>query len=107
MYFDQHLEKLNKKYPNYRTFSANFELDNKSYNKILTYAFEKYKIKPSKENLERSKHYIKYQIKAILARDLFEDGSYFKESNKEDKMVIEALKTINSKTDFNNNGIHD
>ncbi len=107
LYFDKHLEKLNKRYSNYATFSANFELDDKSYNDILAYALEKHELKPSKDNIDKSKHYIKYQIKAILARILFENGSYFKESNKEDRMVIEALKTINSKKDFKKNGIHD
>ena len=107
LYFDKHLDDLKNKYYNYNTFSSTYNLDDKDYNSLINMAFKKYSIKPRTENIEKSKRYIKHQFKAILARDLFQDGAYYKENNKEDKTIVKALKIINSKKEFKRNGIHE
>ena len=107
IYFDKHFTELKSKYPTYESFSSNFVVDKSSYNKLIDYALEKHKLKPKTSNIEKARHYINYQIKAIIARNMYEDGSYYKENNKEDKMVIKAIETINSKKNFKKNGIHE
>ncbi len=104
-YFDKNLDELNAKYPSFESFNTTFVLPEETYQNYIDYAAKKYELTPNEEDKELINHYIRLQITAILARSLYKDGAYYKIYNKEDKMVINALNTINNKKIFKNNGI--
>ncbi len=107
IYFDNNLEDLNKKYPNFEKFNKEFSMSDDMIVAMNDLAFEKYKIKGNEEDINTSKEYIITMFKAYLARDLFKNGSYYQISNQIDKMVIEASNMIKGNRAFKLHGIHD
>lgn len=105
-YFDNNLEELNSKYPSFVYYKSGFTISDSIYDEFLKYIKEEYEVSPDTEKKEIIKHYISRQFTAIIARYLFEEGSYYKVINNEDKMVVIALETINSKKVFKENKIH-
>jgi carboxyl-terminal processing protease len=106
LYFDENLEDLLAKYPDFESFEAKFYTNSDIINNINELAFSRNKIKGTDSEIEKSKAYILNNFKALLARNLYEDGAYFKIRNKLDKDVIKALEVINDKKAFKENGIH-
>ncbi len=106
LYFDKNLEDLLAKYPNFDSFDTNFTIDEEIFNEINELAFSRNKIKANSQEKTKSKEYILNDFKALLARNLYEDGAYYKINNKLDKDVQKALKVINDNKTFKENGIH-
>lgn len=106
LYFDKNLESLQEKYPNFDSFNNNFKIDNNILNEINELAFTRNKIRGNEKDLDKSGQYIINEFKALLARNLYEDGAYYKVRNITDNDVIKALEVINGKKDFRENKIH-
>ncbi len=106
-YFNDNLKELQTKYPTFDTFNRKFELTKEEYKTILDTIFIKYKIEPKNDNKEIIKKYFTSNFNAVLARNLYKNGAYFKIINKDDKMVIDAVEIINKKKIFKENGIHE
>jgi len=106
LYFDKHLEHLKKQYPNYSSFRNHFHPDKKDLKAIEDLALVKYKIKPNGKYINKSKLYILNNFKALLARDLYSNGTYYEQSNNLDKMVQTAGKLFKTNTVFKAHGIH-
>ncbi len=67
---------LKTKYPEFKDFNNNFDVEQSLIDDFLTFARKKY-IVPKEGEFEASEEIIKYQLKAILARNLYDFESYF------------------------------
>jgi carboxyl-terminal processing protease len=104
-YFDLHLEELLHKYPDYERFHQGFTLSDDILNEFKDLCKQRYKIEADSNDWAVSKEYIRWNIKAALARSIYEDGSYFKERGPYDKMLQEAKAIINDPKVFKKHGV--
>jgi carboxyl-terminal processing protease len=107
LYFDDNLEELKSKYPNFEQFNKSFTMTDKMFKEMNDMAFARNKIKGSNKDIAISKQYITTQFKAYLARDLYENGAYYRINNTIDKMVIDAANIIKGNRSFKIHGIHE
>jgi len=63
-------------------------------------------VKKDEAGYKTSELYIKNFIKAWIARNLWDYDAYWRISNEEDDVFIEAVKAIESKDMFRNNKIY-
>jgi len=93
-YIEQHRQELKKKYKDFKAFDKKFEIDDDFMNEVLALA-EKEKVTFNKEQYERSLPLLKTQLKALIARDLWDMSEYFQVMNTTDRTVQQALKVLN------------
>lgn len=94
-YLDQHRSEMNKKYPKFAQYKQNFNVTDEMMQELLTLA-DNDKIKFNEEEYNRSKPLIMLQIKALIARDLYDMTEYFQVINAENTSLEEALRIINN-----------
>lgn len=88
-------KKLLKQYPTFEQYASTFTLPQSIIDEILAEG-EKAGIKPKDdEELQRTIPYLSLQMKALIARDLWEMTAYFRVMNEENEMVKTALKLFN------------
>src|SRR5690554_1274752 len=94
-----HLDKLRKdyqkKYPAFKDFQKNFIVDDSILKNFFELAENK-KIEKDEKEYERSKELIHTQIKALLARSLYDNSAYFQVINNLSNSYIEAINLIQS-----------
>jgi len=89
-YVDLNRKKL-KEFKSIDDFIANFNVDNSLFNQLVALAETEKISKPSLQELTRSENFIKLQLKAIIARQLWRDGGYFKVTSLKDRTVQKAI----------------
>lgn len=99
-YLDKHREELNKKYKKILTYKEKFIVPESLMDELLAMAEEK-KFSFKKEEYNRSLPLIQLQIKALIARDLFDMTEYFYIINDANRTYQEALKLINDEAKYN------
>lgn len=99
-YLDKHREELNKKYKKILTYKEKFIVSESLMDELLAMAEEK-KISFKEEEYNRSLPLIQLQIKALIARDLFDMTEYFYIINDANRTYQEALKLINDEAKYN------
>lgn len=99
-YLDKHREELNKKYKKILTYKEKFIVSESLMDELLAMAEEK-KISFKEEEYNRSLPLIQLQIKALIARDLFDMTEYFYIINDANRIYQEALKLINDEAKYN------
>lgn len=92
-YIDRNRKELNANYKNVDKFIATFEVDEKMLQDLKSLA-EKEKIKYNEEEFQKSLPLIKAQLKALIARDLFDMSAYFKIMNQYNDSYQKALELI-------------
>ena len=95
-YLDRHREDLTKKYKKIQTYKEKFEVNDEILNDLRQLA-DKEKITFKEEEYNGSLQLIKLQIKALIARDMFDMTEYFYVINDINDSYQEALKVINDK----------
>ena len=94
-YVDQHRKQLKKQYPTFAQFKQQFEIPQSMTDDIFAEA-EKLQIKPKDdEELQKTLPFLRLQLKALIARDLWEMSEYFSIMNEESDIVKQALELIN------------
>ena len=93
-YIEQHRQELKKKYKDFKTFDRKFKIDNDFMDEVLALA-EKEKVTFDEKQYERSLPLLKTQLKALIARDLWDMSEYFQVMNTTDRTVQQALKVLN------------
>lgn len=93
-YIEQHRQELKKKYKDFKTFDRKFKIDNDFMDEVLALA-EKEKVTFDEKQYERSLPLLKTQLKALIARDLWDMSEYFQVMNATDRTVQQALKVLN------------
>ena len=93
-YVDNHRKELKKKYPDFAQFKQQFEVPQKLVDDILAEG-KKQKVEPKDDaELERTLPYLRLQLKALIARDLWDMSEYFAIINEENQTVKMALEVI-------------
>ena len=96
-YADNNRSKLKSAYTTVENFKKSFNVDDKMMNDFIAYA-EKKEVKKDEEGLKRSGAMIKAQIKALIARDIFNFGAYFYIINDSDDTFNKAVESIKDNT---------
>jgi carboxyl-terminal processing protease len=95
-YVDSHRKELKKRFTDFELFKRDFELPQTVVDDILKEA-EKQNVKPKDEaELNTTLPYLKLQIKALVARDLWDMSHYFAVINESSDIVQKALQLIDS-----------
>ena len=96
-YVDQHRQQLQQQYKTFAHYQQAFEMPQEVIDGILDDARQK-DIKPKDEaELEQTLPYLRLQLKALVARDLWGMDEYFAIMNDTNDVVIRALQLINQK----------
>jgi carboxyl-terminal processing protease len=92
-YVDANRNKI-KSYTSVEQFIANFKVGNDFMQQLILLAeFEKI-VKPTTLEMARSETFIKQQLKALIARQIWRDGGYFKVNSIKDRTIQKALLEI-------------
>ncbi len=104
-YFDKHFEELSSKYPDFDKFHNEFQVDQKLLQEFKTFCNERFKLEANKEDWQISHAYIQWNLKAILARNLFENGTFYRESADFDISIQKAKIFIKQAKIFKKHGV--
>ncbi len=96
-FIENHRKGLKNKYKKFDTFNEKFEIGDEILNDMLATA-EKEKIEFNEEQYKKSLPLIKTQLKALIARDLWDMNEYFQVMNTTNNSVKQALKVLNEGT---------
>ena len=93
-YVDNHRKQLKKEYPQFDKFKQTFEVPQSLIDNILAEA-KKQKLEPKDDQeLQRTLPYLRLQLKALVARDLWDMSEYYSVFNEENPLVQKALEVI-------------
>lgn len=95
-YMDKNRAELEEKYPTFETFSENFEVSEVLFQEMVSKAAEN-NIKYDAEEFAISHDYLFLQMKAMVARDVFEMSEYFQVMNTRNESFLKAVELMDSK----------
>lgn len=98
-YIDHDRKDLNRLYPDFEVFNQSYEVDNVFMQNFLEFANEK-GIVPTDDDLAYSENLIRHQLKALLARNLFEFKSYFQVMTEIDEGFVKAIEVLENESYF-------
>lgn len=93
---DRYRKEYEACYPNFKVYEKKFEVDDTILSILLVEA-EKAGVKYDEEQYQASLPLIKVQLKALIARDLWEMNQFYEIFNRTDKTVMKGLELIQSK----------
>ena len=93
-YLDVNRKELNNTCPDIDNYKNNFEVTDELLQKFINLATEE-KVEFNEEQFNKSKPLIMLQLKAVIARDLFDTNEYFMIINDDNASLKEALRIIN------------
>ncbi len=96
-YLDKNRKKLLKTYPTYSDFNNSFKVDSTLLEQLYVYATESKKIERNEADIETSQVLIQLQLKALIARNLFDTSEYFQTINALNESYQEAIKILQDK----------
>lgn len=99
-YLDDHRKELMSKYKNMEQFDAGFVVTDEMFADLLQKA-EAEKVKYNEEQYLKSKELIGAQVKALIARDMFDMTAYFKIMNPKNASFVKAMEIIRSDEEYN------
>ena len=95
--FHRELAALKKQYPDFADFRKRYEIPQKLIDNILAEG-KKQKIEPKDDaELQRTLPYLRAQLKALIARDLWTMTEYFAIMNEQNDIVQHAMKLLEKK----------
>lgn len=93
-YIDNNRNTLKKTYPSFQEFNSKYQVPQSLIDTILD-AAEKQNLKfKDDEEMKRTLPYLRLQLKALVARDLWDMTEYFQVMNEENHIVQKALEVI-------------
>ena len=93
-YIDNHRSQLRSLFPDFGTFRTGFQVPQSLIDEVMKEG-EKQNVKPKDDDeLRRTLPYLKAQLKALVARDLFDMSEYFQIINEESDIVKAAVKAL-------------
>lgn len=96
-YVDKNRDMLNQKYPDFKTYKENFELDEDFMNAFFTYVQqEDPEFVMDEEQYKTSESLLKLRMKAKIAQDLWGYDEFFQIYNESNEILQKALKIIES-----------
>ena len=93
-YVDNHRKELQSQWPSFEEYKQNFEVPQSLVDAIIAEG-EKQNIKPKDEaELEKTLPYLRLQLKALIARDIWDMSEFFSVFNESSALVQKALEVI-------------
>ena len=92
-YIERHRKELKQQYKSFEDFNKKFQIDEAFMTHLRTLADEE-DIAFNQTQYDRSLPLIKVQLKALIARDLWDMNEYFQIMNNADPVVIQALRVL-------------
>ena len=93
-YVDNHRKELKKRWQSFDDYKQQFEIPQQLLDDVVAEG-KKQKIEPKDETeLEKSLAYIRLQLKALIARDIWDMSEYFSVINERSEIVKKALEII-------------
>ena len=93
-YVDNHRKELKKRWQSFDDFKQQFEVPQRLLDDVVAEG-KKQKIEPKDEaELEKSLAYIRLQLKALIARDIWDMSEYFSVINERSEIVKKALEIM-------------
>ncbi|MDR3654006.1 MAG: S41 family peptidase [Paludibacter sp.] len=89
-YIDKNRAELKKRYPSFEKFKKEYEVDDEFLNQLLT-AAKNEKIKVDSAQYAISKPLIKLQLKALVARDLWDMNEYYQIMDVDNESLQKAI----------------
>jgi len=93
-YIDKHRKEMQRKYKDFDAYNAEYQVGNDVLNILQTEA-EKEKIDLKDDEYQHSLPLIRTQLKALMARDLWDISEYYQVINTINESVVQALKVLN------------
>lgn len=94
-FIDKNRAELKRKYSSFEKFKKEFEVDDELLNQlILASGKDKVKIKFDSTQFAASKPLIKLQLKALIARDLWEMNEYYQIMDTDNESLIKAIQIL-------------
>lgn len=93
-------DEVKAKYPQFSQFNKDFQITDKMIDDFKEMA-AKEKVEWNDEQYLRSEKYIKLQIKALIARNIWEMQQYYEVTLTEDPTITKALEVIGSNKQYN------
>jgi len=94
-YLDDNRKKLISNYSNFNAYNSDFELSNAEFSEFADKAKDK-DIEFELEDIKPNEMFIRAQLKALIARNLYEAGDYFEVISPLDNEINKALEIINN-----------
>lgn len=95
-YIDNNRKKLHRLYPSFEAFEKEFEVPQSLIDSLMKEA-EKQELKPKdEEELKKTLPYLTIQMKALVARDLFDMNEYFRIINETNDIFKAAIAALNN-----------
>lgn len=95
-YIDKNRASLKSKFPTFEKYKKSFDISDEIFANLLEMA-KKEKIELLDEQVAKSKPLIKLQLKALIARDLWEMNEYFQIIDVENESLQMAIEILNTK----------
>ncbi len=99
-YIDKHRKSLEKRYKDVETYIAQFEVDDKMM-QHLKEAGDADKVEYDADEAAQSRDMMARQLKALIARDLFDMNAYFMVMNPIDPVYLKGVEIINDDEQYN------
>lgn len=99
-YLDENRKSLQKNFANINNFNLKFELSKDEFEEFINQA-EKEDIDLKTDEFYNNIVFIKLQLKALIARNIFETGTYFEIISSMDHEIIKAMEVISDEEMFN------
>ena len=94
-YLDKQRKTLKKKFKTLADFKARFNADDEIYKMIISEA-EKSKVEITEQTLAETKPTLNNTLKALIARDMWENGAYYEIINPTSTIFTKGVEVINS-----------
>lgn len=95
-YIDNHRDQLRSLFPTFEAFRTGFQVPQALIDDVVRDG-EKQGVKPEDDaEMQKTLPYLKAQLKALVARDLFDMSEYFQIINEESDIVKAAIKCLSS-----------
>lgn len=94
-YIENHRKELTSEYKNFEDFNKKFNISNDMLSTLREMG-DKEEVKFNEEQYQKSLPLIKTQLKALIARDLWDINEYFRVMNTTNESVQKALEILNS-----------
>ncbi len=98
-YVDRNREQLESEYPDFQKFKSEFSVD-ESIISLFIEAGAEAGVEFSEDEFGRSEKQIKNQLKALIARDIWDMSEYFEIANGNDDAFLKAIEVINERRSY-------
>lgn len=99
-YLDKHRKELTSRYKNVEQFVECFTVTDEMLADLLKMG-EAEKVKYDEEQYQKSRNLIALQVKALVARDMFDTAAYFRIMNPENPSFVKAMAIIHDDAEYN------